>query len=463
MEKMEIRGVVEGFYGKPWSWSEREYLLDFMGKCGYNLYIYGPKADPYHRSMWKEPYPKKYMDEFKKIVETGRENSVEVSVAVSPGLSLSYSNEKDFRNLLTKFLSFAEAGSRTFSLFLDDIPPELIFDEDKKLFDSLADAQSYFINKLYESIKSESGDIDFIFCPTHYHGTCTTDYHKTIGRLVNKNIKIMWTGPEVCSEKIGENDALMISQAYGRPVLYWDNYPVNDATMVPELHMGPYEGREPGIASCCCGIVLNPMNQLFASLIPLKAISYFLTDAESMTPEQATLKAVEEFAGGCEEQMMHFINSNIKSPLHRDYPTLLEDIRNDSMHLYKKGRFKDSVDLIMKSGNTIIENSESIFAHLDKKILADIEPWLEEYRLWGLIIRAIAEVRKADLAFYEENPYEDRMSEKLVDDAVKAGEKLEELVKTSISNRKDVFGNKGWEFAMETLKTNKGLIELFRF
>ena len=42
------RGVVEGFYGTPWSHEVRMSLIDFYGRFKLNTYIYGPKDDPYH-------------------------------------------------------------------------------------------------------------------------------------------------------------------------------------------------------------------------------------------------------------------------------------------------------------------------------------------------------------------------------------------------------------------------------
>ena len=40
------RGVVEGFYGAPWSHEVRLSLIDFYGRNKLNTYIYGPQDDP---------------------------------------------------------------------------------------------------------------------------------------------------------------------------------------------------------------------------------------------------------------------------------------------------------------------------------------------------------------------------------------------------------------------------------
>ena len=53
---MPNRGVVEGFYGTPWSHQVRLSLIDFYGRHKMNNYIYGPKDDPYHSSPhWRQP------------------------------------------------------------------------------------------------------------------------------------------------------------------------------------------------------------------------------------------------------------------------------------------------------------------------------------------------------------------------------------------------------------------------
>ena len=49
------RGAIEGFYGRPWSHEHRLRQLDFYGHNKLNVYIYGPKDDPYHRPTLARP------------------------------------------------------------------------------------------------------------------------------------------------------------------------------------------------------------------------------------------------------------------------------------------------------------------------------------------------------------------------------------------------------------------------
>ncbi|MGQ9515309.1 MAG: beta-N-acetylglucosaminidase domain-containing protein [Thermoproteota archaeon] len=41
----------------------------FSDECSFNIYIYAPKDDPFHRERWMEPYPD---DQLKKTKRTHR-------------------------------------------------------------------------------------------------------------------------------------------------------------------------------------------------------------------------------------------------------------------------------------------------------------------------------------------------------------------------------------------------------
>ena len=56
ISKDYILGVVEGFYGKPWSAAERVRLFERMKEQKMNCYIYAPKDDEKHRAEWRTSY-----------------------------------------------------------------------------------------------------------------------------------------------------------------------------------------------------------------------------------------------------------------------------------------------------------------------------------------------------------------------------------------------------------------------
>ena len=123
-EPIPLRGIVEGFYGTPWSFEDRADLIKFSGKHKLNAYIYAPKDDPYHRNKWREPYPEDKIKDLKDLISIGEQNKVRFIFAVSPGLDLNYydeEGEKDFNILVTKLDSLYEIGCRNFAIFFDDI------------------------------------------------------------------------------------------------------------------------------------------------------------------------------------------------------------------------------------------------------------------------------------------------------------------------------------------------------
>jgi len=73
----EVRGVVEGYYGIPWSFESRKSILEMSGNFKMNSYVYAPKDDPYHFGVqWSEPYPEKELEELRQLVEIAKANNV---------------------------------------------------------------------------------------------------------------------------------------------------------------------------------------------------------------------------------------------------------------------------------------------------------------------------------------------------------------------------------------------------
>src|SRR5215813_15105033 len=71
-----LRGVVEGYYGRPWSGDARRTVIRFVAARGMNVFVYGPKNDPYHRDRWRDPYPADANDDFRETVAVARRAKV---------------------------------------------------------------------------------------------------------------------------------------------------------------------------------------------------------------------------------------------------------------------------------------------------------------------------------------------------------------------------------------------------
>ena len=80
-----MRGIIEGFYGLPWTWQERLEVAELLAGAGMDTYVYAPKDDPLHRERWREPYPPEVVDRFAELVAA---RTLRVGFTVSPGLSM---------------------------------------------------------------------------------------------------------------------------------------------------------------------------------------------------------------------------------------------------------------------------------------------------------------------------------------------------------------------------------------
>jgi hyaluronoglucosaminidase len=286
------RGVVEGFYGTPWTHQDRVDILRFEGTHGMNLYYYAPKDDPYHRKLWRDAYPPDAQQHLDELVKTAQHNFVDFCFAISPGLTMAYSSEQDFQELTGKLASVGKLGVSCFALFFDDVPQDLQDPQDQAQFKTLAQAHISLTNKLYKHLKEQSSTNRLLLTPTTYTNEWgNRDYLRELGAGVDPGVSIVWTGPKVFSPAITVEQAREWSGYIHRPPLIWDNYPVNDGTPWCR-YLGPLTGRDPHLPGGVRGLVANPMIEPHASMIPLQTIADYLWNAAAYDPAQSETHAV---------------------------------------------------------------------------------------------------------------------------------------------------------------------------
>ena len=309
-----VRGVIEGFYGPPYTHPQRLDLIRFLGSQGYGLYVYAPKNDRKHRSRWREPYAPRAMERFTETIAAAREAGIEFCFALSPGTDMRYSSDDDVDRVISKLAWFAALGGRSFSLLLDDISSRFRHEADARRFGSYAEAHADLCNRTLTALRASDPDAELGMCPTRYHGTAPFDpYLSELGRRLDPAIDVFYTGPDVCSRTITGADARAFGEEVGRPPLIWDNYPVNDLAMQGELHLGPIRGRGPDLHEAARGIVVNPMLQPEASKIPLATFAEYLDDPDGYDPAAAWERALVLVAG---EESAPFLRLLAETSLH---------------------------------------------------------------------------------------------------------------------------------------------------
>src|SRR5512138_2919178 len=114
-----LAGVIEGFYGPPWSQAERFELFGWMKHWGLNTYVYAPKDDLKHRTLWREAYSKSEAKDLGSLLSACRERRIRFIYALSPGLDLRYDSDEDREHLRKRFEQMLGLGCRDFALLFD--------------------------------------------------------------------------------------------------------------------------------------------------------------------------------------------------------------------------------------------------------------------------------------------------------------------------------------------------------
>ncbi|MSP41631.1 MAG: hypothetical protein EXR70_24360 [Deltaproteobacteria bacterium] len=273
------RGIVEGFFGPLWSMAHRRRLLEFGAARGMNTYLYAPKDDPYHRKLWRRPYPAAQWRELLRLIRAARKNQIDFVYGFHPGEGLYFGDDRTVRTLLRKAQRFYDAGVRSFAVLFDDIPSKLSDVRDRRAFkNSLARAEGTWMAKIIAAQTASWNDVEWWICPSFYSedallervfGQFEPHFLETLAQYVPPNIPCFWTGPSVVSKSITLAHVRRIAKKINRPLLLWDNYPVNDLSMSDELHLAPLTGRDPRLPECVYGYLSNPLLQEELSFLPL--------------------------------------------------------------------------------------------------------------------------------------------------------------------------------------------------
>ena len=297
---LPLRGVVEGFYGNPWSHQVRLSLIDFYGRHKMNVYVYGPKDDPYHRAHWRDPYPEQEAARLHELVEAAHRNKVQFVWAIHPGGDIQW-NKADSMAVVAKLEKMYTLGIRTFAVFFDDIWGE----------GAKGDKQAGLLNYVTDQFVRKHKDVQpLIMCPTQYNKAWSGgDYLSTLGTCMYPEVRIMWTGNSVV-DMIEHDDMEWINTQISRKAFIWLNYPVNDYCQSRML-MGKTYGNGLDIADMVSGFCSNPMEYAEASKVSLYSIADYTWNMPAYDAEASWRRALPALMPTSAEAFTLFCENNI--------------------------------------------------------------------------------------------------------------------------------------------------------
>ena len=370
------RGVVEGFYGTPWSHEARLRQLEFYGRNKMNVYLYGPKDDPYHSTPnWRKPYPAKEASQLKELVDKANENGVIFYWAIHPGQDIKW-NEEDRDLLLKKFESMYQLGVRAFAVFFDDISGE----------GTKAEKQAELLNYLDDHFVKVKGDVEpLVMCPTEYNKSWSDvkgGYLTTLGDKLNKGIQIMWTGNRVIA-CIDKESMDFINPLLKRKAYIWWNFPVSDYVR-DHLLMGPVYGNGLDIKDDMSAFVSNPMERAEASKIALYSVADYAWNLEKYDSNVSWKRAIRDLMPNHAAYLETFAahNSDLGENGHgfrRDESVALQPALKSLLAAYEKngGMDEAAYKQVAEECDRLLASKES------RELIEEIKPWLMQFKLIG--------------------------------------------------------------------------------
>lgn len=258
-------GIIEGYWGRPWSFADRTAVMTTLAGHGYRFFMYAPKLDPYLRERWREPHPADLRDQLAEFADACHAHGVRFGVGLSP-----FELYRDFAGaardeLATRLAQLDELGVDDLAILFDDMRGDL-----PGLARSQADIVAF--------VADRSRATRIVMCPSYYtdapildrmFGTRPDGYLEDLGRLLDPAVEVFWTGEEVCSRELSPGHLADVAERIGRRPFLWDNYPVNDGPIMSQsLHVRGFTGRPAANATLVAAHAVNPALQPHLSTIP---------------------------------------------------------------------------------------------------------------------------------------------------------------------------------------------------
>lgn len=306
--ELPIRGVIEGFYGAPWTHEQRLELMGLSERLKLNTYVYGPKDDPYHRIDWRTPYPSAELARLAELVAAAAAHGVDFVYALHPAMSMRFSDDAEHALLHAKAAQLHSIGIGTIALLFDDVPAELTDDRDVEVFGTggrgLGLAHGATCARFEREFMAPRGiSRPLLMVPTDYAGDDPSPYRTALAEALPTTARVWWTGHDVVVGTIDRDDIDRAGAAFERELVLWDNFPVNDFDRT-RAFLGPLHGRTTHVAdSALRGVTVNPMVEFEPSAFGIASAADWAWDTPGYD-ESRSADAALRFVGGADAEAL---------------------------------------------------------------------------------------------------------------------------------------------------------------
>lgn len=295
-----LRGVIETFYGPPWTPEARIALMPTLAALKFNTFIYASKMDLFTNWLfdyWKEDWEPVHLAELGAMVDAAKNHGLLVGIQVRPLDSVTFSSQDDRAAFVDRVGDLLDVGFDLFSLSFDDTD-RVLGPQDTAAFASYDHAVIAFAADVLARLHQARPDLVLGFVPNDYWSEAPTAQATLTlaGQQLPSYVTIGWTGLQIIPATITAQDADQVAAWMQRKPLLGDNYPVLDHAGA-DLFLGPLEGRAADLPGHVAGLFFNPMPYPFASLPGLATCADYAWNAADYVPDRSVASMAEFLAG----------------------------------------------------------------------------------------------------------------------------------------------------------------------
>ena len=411
----QSRGLVEGYYGYPYSLSVKKSLMRFMMRLKMNTYMYGAKSDLYHSAKWEEPYPKTLtktdieygrmsQDMVKDLSKTSQATKVNFIWAIHPGNDF-VGQPNVVTRIMKKFSSMYDLGVRQFAIFVDDVGVPTSEADCKTNAEHLTAVQKAIDAKWNKAGSAPEARVRPLhFVPQVYTLSWVGEadrkrFFKALS-AVPSDITIYTTGWDVWTVPNSKDLATMHTEL-GRPVAWWWNYPCNDNadeqiytsdmyTNFMEMRAVDNNARLQKELKNGLGVVSNPMQQGMVSRIALFSVAdYAWNNAkfDNMTSWKKAFKYAFPENTALREAYQA-LSPYLRWNDHEDMAKAVEQYKNGNRAAFEKllTHLQQNIEVVAQCKTSANEDEQLLYK--------EIEPWVLKLQTMVTAAQQFVEAQK---------------------------------------------------------------------
>ncbi|MCU0728914.1 MAG: protein O-GlcNAcase, partial [Sphingopyxis sp.] len=148
-------GIIEGYFGRAWTWKERADVVSLLAPAGYRFFHYAPKIDALLRRNWRQLYDEQGLADIAVFASHCHALGMRFGVGLTPfGVQHAFGDDERAA-LKAKLVQLNTLQLNDLAILFDDMDGDIA---------DLAERQAGVVQFIAEHSAAER----FFLCPSYY-------------------------------------------------------------------------------------------------------------------------------------------------------------------------------------------------------------------------------------------------------------------------------------------------------